>query len=243
MKMAAGRGFDLAGGNLRGGRRDLDLDNQSVTTGWRSRRLVLAAVAGVLLLAGLVGCQTWRDLATLLPGAPHVKVARFYRPVPFTIGGQTVNVRNGPGHKYASLGVLPAGGQITALGRTTAANGAAWLMVRYGYHPLAFINERLVLGPTGASSIATSFNCVQAHEWAERAVCSDTALAKADRDLAVAYAGQLEAHPGPAQDALRADQRAWILVRNACATDPHPNDCVAQAYQARIKALTGAPAP
>lgn len=235
--MAERREIDLPGAIITGGRRDLDLENSSATTQWRPRRLVLAAAGALLLLAGLVGCQTWREIATLLPGAVHVKVARFYRPVPFTIGAQTINVRNGPGHMYRTLGVLPAGGQIVALGRTTAANGASWLMVRYGYHPLAFINERLLLGPTGASSIATSFNCVQAREWAERAVCSDTSLAKADRDLAAAYAGQLEAHPGPDQAALRADQRAWIVTRNACAAAPHPNDCVAQAYQARLAAL------
>ncbi|WP_304170146.1 lysozyme inhibitor LprI family protein [Phenylobacterium aquaticum] len=205
--------------------------------GWGTRRLVLAGAACLLLLAGLVGCQTWRDLASLMPGATHAKVDRFYRPVQFTVGPQPVNVRNGPGAKFHSLGGLEAGSQVTALGRTMAANGASWLMVRYGYHPLAFINERLVVGPGGTSSLATSFNCVQAHEWAERAICSDTALAKADRDLSLAYSRQIALHPGPDQEALRASQRAWIVTRNACVTDPQPTDCVAKAYQARIAAL------
>lgn len=79
-----------------------------------------------------------------------------------------------------------------------------------------------------------SFACTKAGTPTEKAICSDVALARLDRDLANAYRWSLVFALDGDDNAIRAAQRAWIRARNACAGDI---GCLRNAYQERLKAL------
>lgn len=96
-----------------------------------------------------------------------------------------------------------------------------------------------VAAPTAAEVAAArpsgrgpSFNCRNARSRSERLVCADPSLAALDRRLNAAFEDAIAA--GVSRRELRAEQDAWLSVREAAAPDP---DAVAAAYRRRIGEL------
>ena len=86
-----------------------------------------------------------------------------------------------------------------------------------------------------------SFDCAKASNGAERAVCKDPAMAKADRELSNLYAGLLAKLTGPAKESLEKSQVRWIVGRNrACVANDDPDviaRCLKTRYENRIADL------
>lgn len=84
-----------------------------------------------------------------------------------------------------------------------------------------------------------SFDCAKAATLVEKAVCSDVALARLDRDLASAYRLHLQGAANPAAaERVRKDQQTWLGVRShACPVGDGMVDCLARTYRARIASL------
>lgn len=88
------------------------------------------------------------------------------------------------------------------------------------------------------SSLATptsaqSFDCTASSTLVENAICSDRDLAERDSAVAFLYRAALRSGD-PAR--VRADQRAWLMRRNACVLTP----CVLEQYEQRIRELRNA---
>jgi len=79
-------------------------------------------------------------------------------------------------------------------------------------------------------------DCAGAGGLAEQMVCSDPDLAAVDREMSRAYRRALRAGISP--DALRADQRDWLGVREEAAR--HSRRALAQVYRQRIDELNSA---
>ncbi len=89
------------------------------------------------------------------------------------------------------------------------------------------------------NAAAPGFDCARAATDAERLVCSNPELSRADVQLGDAYRRRLVplAPNSPEQLALVQEQRSWLKgVRNACATV----DCLTDAYATRTAALSQA---
>ena len=84
-----------------------------------------------------------------------------------------------------------------------------------------------------------SFDCAKASNAIERTICKDPELAKADRELAAAFAGLSGKLSGPAKDHLAKDQVRWIVERNQdCGRDKDGiEDCLKQRYATRLDNL------
>jgi uncharacterized protein YecT (DUF1311 family) len=83
-----------------------------------------------------------------------------------------------------------------------------------------------------------SFDCAKAGSAPEKAICSDVALARLDRQLSDSYAQALSwASDDAEKNAIRSAQRAWIGERNACGGDVA---CLTSAYGKRLAALQAA---
>lgn len=98
------------------------------------------------------------------------------------------------------------------------------------------------LAPIAASAQGgQSFDCAKASNGAERAICRDAALARADRELAGLYAALLAKLSGPAKESLEKSQVRWIVGRNrACVPNDDPDviqRCLTTRYGDRIAAL------
>jgi uncharacterized protein YecT (DUF1311 family) len=77
-----------------------------------------------------------------------------------------------------------------------------------------------------------SFDCAQARTTTERALCSDVALARLDRQLAENFSRHLRAATGAAaKNGLRNEQRDWLARRDGA--------CAGQSAGARTACLTG----
>jgi uncharacterized protein len=84
-----------------------------------------------------------------------------------------------------------------------------------------------------------SFDCAKASNAIERTICRAPELAKADRELAAAYAALNARLAGAAKDHLQKDQLRWIGARNgACAGDTDGIAvCLKNRYAARLATL------
>lgn len=81
-----------------------------------------------------------------------------------------------------------------------------------------------------------SFDCTKAVSLAEKTICAQTLLGWADRRMAWAYE-RLHLHlPTAEATALRAEQRAWLKTRDACADEA----CVGRLVRAREQELNTA---
>ena len=84
---------------------------------------------------------------------------------------------------------------------------------------------------------AASFDCAAAGTAVEKAICSDVALARLDRDVAEAYAYRLDITTEDApKEALKSEQRAWLGRRDA-ACPSAAAACLTKAYGDRLKTL------
>ncbi len=95
-----------------------------------------------------------------------------------------------------------------------------------------------------------SFDCEKASNGAERAICKNTVMAKADRELSGLYAALLAKLSGPARESLEKSQVRWIVGRNrACVPNDDPDvilRCLKTRYENRIadlKASAAGPYP
>ena len=95
-----------------------------------------------------------------------------------------------------------------------------------------------------------SFDCAKASNGAERAICKDPAMAKADRELSGVYSALLAKLTGPAKESLEKSQVRWIVGRNrACVPNDDPDviaRCLTTRYANRIadlKASAAGPYP
>jgi len=95
-----------------------------------------------------------------------------------------------------------------------------------------------------------SFDCAKASNGAERAICKDPAMAKADRELSGLYTALLARLNGPAKESLEKSQVRWIVRRNrACVPNDDPDvivRCLKARYADRIadlKASAAGPYP
>ena len=89
------------------------------------------------------------------------------------------------------------------------------------------------------AQVGPSFDCAKASNAIERAICKDPELAKADRELAAAYARLGSKLSGSAKDHLAKDQVRWIGERNqGCGRDKDGiEDCLKQRYTTRLDNL------
>lgn len=102
----------------------------------------------------------------------------------------------------------------------------------------------LIVPPLGAE--AASFACAKAATPSETAICADPALSALDERLAAAYRAVVKAFDdtpsgnSKSGGAVKADQRAWLGERNACAADAA---CLRTAYERRLAVLGFRPDP
>ena len=100
----------------------------------------------------------------------------------------------------------------------------------------ALVNTSMALCLLTALSVANaaSFDCKQARSDVEKMVCSDTELSSRDEQLAAAYKAALDSAKTEQDKArIRASQREWIAVRDACDSLP----CLRDRYQQRYAIL------
>ncbi|QGG80199.1 hypothetical protein GH975_06265 [Litorivicinus lipolyticus] len=99
-----------------------------------------------------------------------------------------------------------------------------------------FLSLSLWLLSTAAAA-QPSFSCAGTVNMPDQMICDSVTLSALDNALAEAYA---DATRNTAElIELRKRQRAWVVERNNCRTDP----CLAQSYQARISAVTALTRP
>ncbi len=84
-----------------------------------------------------------------------------------------------------------------------------------------------------------SFNCMTARKWAEAQVCSNSALADSDRQMASSYKGLISSAAEVDRTALRTAQRQWIETRDLCEYAADPMTCLKSVYTDRISTLSG----
>ncbi|WP_454865498.1 lysozyme inhibitor LprI family protein [Pseudomonas hormoni] len=74
----------------------------------------------------------------------------------------------------------------------------------------------MLLTLVSAHSNATSFDCTKAASFAEKSICTDSALSRLDEQMNSEYVRALDAAPNKAQ--VRQDQRDWLRLRDNCKT-------------------------
>jgi len=115
-----------------------------------------------------------------------------------------------------------------------------------GIRPLLVRAAVALLFPTAA--IAQSFDCGQARDPVDRAICGSSHLRQLDTELARSYASALRRDAARA-DSVRQAQRTWAKLRSACVAGEHtpagatidPEQCLADAYTSRLAALAPPP--
>lgn len=85
------------------------------------------------------------------------------------------------------------------------------------------------------TQVSPSFPCARARIPAEIAVCNSALLAGLDVQLNALYAQALVGNPS-----VKAQQRSWIDLRNACGSDAA---CIEQRYREQIGGFQGSPTP
>ncbi|MCU0118956.1 hypothetical protein N8H74_11890 [Pseudomonas sp. B2M1-30] len=90
----------------------------------------------------------------------------------------------------------------------------------------------LVLAVVACNSIAASFDCTKASNFAEKEICRDGYLSGLDTSLAQNYKAALLKAPDR-QDAIIQSQREWLITRNQCTTQK----CLDIAMEDRFKAI------
>nr|WP_255453731.1 peptidoglycan-binding protein [Paracoccus sp. S-4012] len=130
--------------------------------------------------------------------------------------------------RFQAQAGLPSTGRLdrATLDRLAAAHAAR------PADPLPSSNDsRLRQGP--------SFDCVQAREPSELAICASDELAALDREMSARFRAARQGASGAQAEALLSQQRTWILSRDACGSDP---GCLGSSMAARIDQIaTGQP--
>jgi uncharacterized protein len=84
-----------------------------------------------------------------------------------------------------------------------------------------------------------SFDCAKAQSANEKAICSDAALARLDRQVADSYAWRLAWAQEEEKPGLRQSQRDWLRDRDTICTAAAGDlpACLSELYTARLKVL------
>lgn len=90
----------------------------------------------------------------------------------------------------------------------------------------------------GTARAEPSFDCKAAITPVEKAICADSKLADADREIADLYKSLQDLSGTADRDRLRAEQRSWLAQRNQCATAAAPGPCLGPVLDARRTALS-----
>ena len=90
-------------------------------------------------------------------------------------------------------------------------------------------------------TFSPSFDCRKATTAVEHAICNDPQLAALDGELDAAYQEARAGLDPDARIALRDEQRAWLKVRDACASDTWPVLCVKTTVMERLEVLQNNP--
>ncbi len=134
------------------------------------------------------------------------------------------------------------------------AGGTTWLAIEPGARTVLGDFVGLELGPSRTADATEtvggvvglslehhpdahpSFDCEQATTTVEHMICSDPAIAEADRVLDRMWGtlGRQEL----ITDELRNDQRQWIVKRDGCLIDDDPHGCVRRVMLDRITVLS-----
>jgi uncharacterized protein len=90
----------------------------------------------------------------------------------------------------------------------------------------------MLLTLVSAHSNATSFDCSKAASFAEKSICTDSALSRLDEQLNSEYVRALDVAPNKGQ--VRQDQRDWLRLRDNCKT----TICLTASMTDRLSALS-----
>ncbi|WP_244433684.1 lysozyme inhibitor LprI family protein [Azospirillum sp. B506] len=90
----------------------------------------------------------------------------------------------------------------------------------------------------GAAQADPSFDCKAASTPVEKAICADSKLGDADKEIADTYKALQDLSGTADRDRLRTEQRTWLAQRNQCATAPSPGTCLGPVLDARRTALS-----
>lgn len=84
----------------------------------------------------------------------------------------------------------------------------------------------------------TSYDCAKAESEVEQAICHVESIASPDRELAAVYRSLLAQMSAPERDALRSEQRQWLVERDRLCT-PYKGwvSCLSDFYQKRTDSL------
>lgn len=82
---------------------------------------------------------------------------------------------------------------------------------------IAAVALATLLALSGPAAAAPSFDCAKAASVAEKAICADPALAKADARVAQAYAAALKRLDAPGRKALETDEQDFLVFRDTAA--------------------------
>lgn len=91
----------------------------------------------------------------------------------------------------------------------------------------------LVLALCSTQSLATSFDCAKAGSFAEKTICTDSALSVLDEQMNAEYIRALDAAQNQSQ--VRQEQRDWLRLRDNCTT----RSCLSTSMSDRVKVLAG----
>lgn len=105
-------------------------------------------------------------------------------------------------------------------------------------HPMTDARSLLaiaVLSAAAATAHAASFDCTKALSRNEQLICSNPLLSELDDQMGTSYEIALSQSPDP--DALKREQRKWLVKRNGCAEV----ECLRVAYSTRLAELSHTP--
>jgi uncharacterized protein YecT (DUF1311 family) len=108
------------------------------------------------------------------------------------------------------------------------------LVIRYKWDGKQFKQTSILI----AKPFPASYNCENASEEVEQAICANETVAKLDRDLNALYVKKLRKLPPERRETLREQQRSWIRDRNKeCVVYKWWVECLTEMYTRRIAEL------
>ncbi|MCM2439996.1 hypothetical protein HGO34_09745 [Agrobacterium vitis] len=100
---------------------------------------------------------------------------------------------------------------------------------------ILFLSTLVIAGMMPRHSTAASFDCTKTDLKAdEKAICDNRALNDLDVKMVTTFELISGLLPMGNRGELQDQQTAWLKTRQSCNAD---NDCIAKAYDARLKAL------
>lgn len=128
---------------------------------------------------------------------------------------------------------VPASGQEPLAERSAAPTMATSMPPERPIVPEPRVERPVPVPPAAVSTVRPSFDCRRARTSGERAVCSNSALAALDRDMAAQYRSAV-ANGSPDDRRLLAQTRdRFLMYRDRCGSD----QCIAATYRGRMREI------